>query len=141
MSCEKSRRGADIDSDRWQVDCTDGQYQQLETSPTAPDASSPRSHATASQTTGSFRHCAQTSSLQQHKTVFLQRFPSVFYKHRQLTTLLIDVLCLSVARSFSRCAQMDFTRCWAPAWKDRSDSLEMLGISRGYKQPYIISIL
>lgn len=24
------------------------------------------------------------------------------------------------------------TRCWAPAWKDRSDSREMLGISRGY---------
>jgi len=68
----------------------------------------PSSHAAASQTTGSFRHCAQTLSLQQHKTVFLQRFPSVFYKHRQLTTLLIDVLCLSVARSFSRCAKMDF---------------------------------
>jgi hypothetical protein len=38
----------------------------------------------------------------------LQLSASVFYKHRQLTTLLIDVLCLSVARSFSRCAQMDF---------------------------------
>ena len=105
--------------------------QQLETSPTASnlptDPPAQTSRSSAPSVMPHRPHASLTTKLFSRSPLLLFSTSTASLQHYLSTSFAVHW-----QGRFRAVRRWIFTRCWAPAWKDRSDSLEMLGISRGY---------